>query len=79
MIGLVLTGIGHGGIRPCINAFGGDQFKLPEQEKHLTTFFTIWYISTNAGCLAAILIAPTIRFVYLKRLKGGNLRPQNLT
>lgn len=26
MIGLLLIGIGTGGIKPCVSAFGGDQF-----------------------------------------------------
>ena len=30
MIGLVLIGLGTGGIKPCVSAFGGDQFN-PDQ------------------------------------------------
>jgi solute carrier family 15 oligopeptide transporter 1 len=30
-----LIALGTGGIKPCVSAFGGDQFKLPEQEKQL--------------------------------------------
>lgn len=31
MLGLALLAIGTGGIKPCVAAFGGDQFILPEQ------------------------------------------------
>ena len=27
MVGLVLIALGTGGIKPCVSAFGGDQFK----------------------------------------------------
>ncbi len=30
MMGLVLIGLGTGGIKPCVSAFGGDQF-TPDQ------------------------------------------------
>ena len=35
MIGLALIALGTGGIKPCVAAFGGDQFKLPNQERQL--------------------------------------------
>jgi solute carrier family 15 oligopeptide transporter 1 len=35
LIGLALIALGTGGIKPCVAAFGGDQFKLPEQERQL--------------------------------------------
>ena len=35
LIGLALIALGTGGIKPCVSAFGGDQFNLPEQEKQL--------------------------------------------
>ena len=39
VVGLLLIGLGSGGIKPCVAAFGGDQFKIPEQAKQLATFF----------------------------------------
>jgi hypothetical protein len=35
LIGLALIALGTGGIKPCVAAFGGDQFKLPDQERQL--------------------------------------------
>ena len=35
LIGLALIALGTGGIKPCVASFGGDQFKLPEQEAQL--------------------------------------------
>lgn len=61
MIGLVLIGLGSGGIKPCVSAFGGDQFKLPEQAKQLATFFSFFYFAINAGSLISTTLTPIFR------------------
>eukprot|EP00092_Neocalanus_flemingeri_P064378 GFUD01078124.1.p1 GENE.GFUD01078124.1~~GFUD01078124.1.p1 ORF type:complete len:713 (-),score=199.43 GFUD01078124.1:383-2521(-) len=61
LIGLALIAIGTGGIKPCVSAFGGDQFKLPEQARQLQTFFSIFYFSINAGSLISTVLTPAIR------------------
>jgi len=61
LIGLALIAAGTGGIKPCVSAFGGDQFKLPEQERELQTFFTIFYFSINAGSLIGTALTPYLR------------------
>lgn len=61
VIGLLLIAIGTGGIKPCVSAFGGDQFKLPEQAKFLATFFSLFYLSINAGSLLSTTITPLLR------------------
>ena len=43
IIGLILIVIGMGGVKPCVSAFGGDQFILPQQQKQLSQFFAIFY------------------------------------
>ena len=43
-------------------AFGGDQFKLPEQERQLQTFFSVFYFSINAGSLISTFITPIFRW-----------------
>lgn len=61
IIGLLLIAIGTGGIKPCVSAFGGDQFKLPEQAKHLATFFSLFYLSINAGSMISTTLTPILR------------------
>ena len=61
LIGLLLIAIGTGGIKPCVAAFGGDQFKLPEQTRQLQTFFSVFYFSINAGSLISTFITPIFR------------------
>ena len=61
LLGLALIAIGTGGIKPCVSAFGGDQFKLPEQSRQLQTFFSIFYFAINAGSLISTILTPAIR------------------
>uniref|UniRef100_A0A2S2NXP7 Peptide transporter family 1 n=1 Tax=Schizaphis graminum TaxID=13262 RepID=A0A2S2NXP7_SCHGA len=61
IIGLLLTSIGAGGIKPCVSSFGGDQFILPDQEDHLRKFFSVFYFTINAGALLSTFITPELR------------------
>jgi solute carrier family 15 (oligopeptide transporter), member 1 len=63
MIGLLLIAIGSGGIKPCVSAFGGDQFKLPEQIKQLAVFFSVFYFSINLGSFISTSVTPILRDV----------------
>lgn len=60
MIGLVLIALGTGGIKPCVSAFGGDQFE-EGQEKQRNRFFSIFYLAINAGSLLSTIITPMLR------------------
>ncbi|KAJ8668736.1 hypothetical protein QAD02_010399, partial [Eretmocerus hayati] len=60
-VGLLLIAIGTGGIKPCVSAFGGDQFKLPEQEAELSAFFSLFYMAINVGSLISTTITPLLR------------------
>uniref|UniRef100_A0A6Q2Z840 Solute carrier family 15 member 1 n=1 Tax=Esox lucius TaxID=8010 RepID=A0A6Q2Z840_ESOLU len=60
MTGLLLIALGTGGIKPCVAAFGGDQFE-DHQEKQRSTFFSIFYLSINAGSLLSTIITPILR------------------
>ncbi|KAF5300976.1 hypothetical protein FQR65_LT09020 [Abscondita terminalis] len=61
LLGLLLIALGTGGIKPCVAAFGGDQFILPQQELQLATFFSLFYFSINSGSLISTFITPIIR------------------
>lgn len=61
LIGLFLIAVGTGGIKPCVSAFGGDQFRLPEQAKQLAVFFSLFYMAINAGSLLSTLVTPILR------------------
>ncbi|XP_031574670.1 peptide transporter family 1-like [Actinia tenebrosa] len=60
MIGLLLIAIGTGGIKPCVSAFGGDQFPS-DQEHLLQSFFSVFYFAINAGSLSSMLLTPVLR------------------
>ncbi|XP_037656020.1 solute carrier family 15 member 1 [Choloepus didactylus] len=60
MCGLALIALGTGGIKPCVSAFGGDQFE-EGQEKQRNRFFSIFYLSINAGSLLSTIITPMLR------------------
>ncbi|XP_036611678.1 solute carrier family 15 member 1 [Trichosurus vulpecula] len=60
MVGLVLIAFGTGGIKPCVSAFGGDQFE-ENQEKQRNRFFSIFYLAINAGSLISTIVTPILR------------------
>ena len=41
MIGLLLIGFGTGGIKPCVSAFGGDQFSSDQVSFVLDIFYVL--------------------------------------
>eukprot|EP00051_Salpingoeca_urceolata_P016079 m.212030 g.212030 ORF g.212030 m.212030 type:complete len:755 (+) comp18583_c0_seq4:2147-4411(+) len=59
-LGLLLTAIGTGGIKPCVASFGGDQFDIT-QAHLLSGFFAMFYASINAGSLISTLLTPKLR------------------
>eukprot|EP00055_Hartaetosiga_balthica_P013406 m.68744 g.68744 ORF g.68744 m.68744 type:complete len:809 (+) comp8256_c1_seq1:40-2466(+) len=58
--GLLLIAIGTGGIKPCVAAFGGDQFSQNQQHL-LASFFAAFYFSINAGSAISSVITPKLR------------------
>ncbi|XP_006869412.1 PREDICTED: solute carrier family 15 member 2 isoform X2 [Chrysochloris asiatica] len=60
VIGLSLIALGTGGIKPCVAAFGGDQFE-EKHAKERTKYFSIFYLSINAGSLISTFITPMLR------------------
>uniref|UniRef100_A0A8C1GZ39 Solute carrier family 15 member 2 n=1 Tax=Cyprinus carpio TaxID=7962 RepID=A0A8C1GZ39_CYPCA len=62
MLGLVLIAFGTGGIKPCVAAFGGDQFD-EEHVKERRKFFSIFYMSINAGSVLHVINFASIQIV----------------
>uniref|UniRef100_A0AAR2IZI2 Solute carrier family 15 member 2 n=1 Tax=Pygocentrus nattereri TaxID=42514 RepID=A0AAR2IZI2_PYGNA len=60
MLGLILIAFGTGGIKPCVAAFGGDQFEEEHTEER-RKFFSIFYMSINAGSVLSTIITPILR------------------
>jgi len=58
--GLALIAFGSGGIKPCVSAFMGDQFK-PEQRHLLQKAYAAFYWSINVGSTASFIIIPWVR------------------
>lgn len=60
ILGLVLIALGTGGIKPCVSAFGGDQFDH-DQVRARERFFFIFYFAINAGSLISTYVTPILR------------------
>jgi dipeptide/tripeptide permease len=60
MVGLLLIALGTGGIKPCVAAFGANQFSS-DQNQYLDKFFSMFYFSINAGSLISTIITPILR------------------
>ena len=56
-VGLGLIAFGSGGIKPCVSAFMGDQFK-PEQSHLLQKAYGAFYWSINFGSFFSFLVVP---------------------
>jgi proton-dependent oligopeptide transporter, POT family len=61
--GLALIAFGSGGIKPCVTAFMGDQFK-PEQSHLMQKAYGAFYFSINIGSFFSFLIIPWIKNHY---------------
>lgn len=55
--GLGLIAVGSGGIKPCVSAFGGDQFK-PTQKEMIKRFYNLFYWIINLGSATSTLLTP---------------------
>lgn len=55
--GLALIAIGSGGIKPCVSAFGGDQFN-PSNKEGIKRFYNAFYWIINLGSATSSLLTP---------------------
>lgn len=61
--GLALIAFGAGGIKPCVSAFVGDQFRS-NQHHLLTKIYGWFYWTINLGAAAAFFIIPWVQVDY---------------
>ncbi|CAJ0566904.1 unnamed protein product, partial [Mesorhabditis spiculigera] len=60
LLGLFVIGMGTGGIKPCVSAFGGDQFKQ-HYLLMISIYFSVFYFTINAGSTISSFISPIMR------------------
>jgi POT family proton-dependent oligopeptide transporter len=60
MTGLALIAFGSGGIKPCVSAFMGDQFK-PDQSHLLQKAYGAFYWAINFGSFFSFLVIPWLK------------------
>eukprot|EP01138_Halocafeteria_seosinensis_P005675 gb/GECG01005802.1/.p1 GENE.gb/GECG01005802.1/~~gb/GECG01005802.1/.p1 ORF type:complete len:744 (+),score=80.52 gb/GECG01005802.1/:1-2232(+) len=59
-LGLVCIAFGTGGIKPCVAAFGAEQYG-EQSDKDITSFFLAFYFSINIGSVASYIVTPLLR------------------
>ena len=69
-LGLAFIAIGSGGIKPCVSAFCGDQFK-PEQSAMLQKAYGLFYWSINFGSFFSFLVIPWLKDQWGYRIAFG--------
>jgi POT family proton-dependent oligopeptide transporter len=69
-IGLGLIALGSGGIKPCVSAFCGDQFKA-EQSDLLQKAYGLFYWSINFGSFFSFLAIPWLKDQWGYRIAFG--------
>lgn len=69
-LGLGLIALGSGGIKPCVSAFCGDQFK-PEQSALLQKAYGLFYWSINFGSFFSFLVIPWLKEEWGYRVAFG--------
>ncbi len=57
LAGLALIAVGSGGIKPCVSAYVGDQFR-PSQTRMLERVYGLFYWMVNLGSVSSTLLVP---------------------
>jgi proton-dependent oligopeptide transporter, POT family len=58
-VGLGLIAVGSGGIKPCVSAYVGDQFR-PEERRRVEQVFALFYWMINLGSVSAKYVIPIL-------------------
>lgn len=69
-LGLGFIALGSGGIKPCVSAFCGDQFR-PEQSALLQKAYGLFYWSINFGSFFSFLVIPWLKDQWGYRIAFG--------
>jgi POT family proton-dependent oligopeptide transporter len=70
LVGCALIALGAGGIKPCVSAFVGDQFR-PDQKHLLQKVYGLFYWMVNLGSVSASLLIPFLMQRYGPRVAFG--------
>lgn len=70
LLGLSLIAMGAGGIKPCVSAHLGDQYRNHSSER-LTEGFSLFYLGINVGAFVATLLMPWLLGRYGPRVAFG--------
>lgn len=61
VLGLFIIAIGTGAIKTSVLPFGAEQFVLPQQQKHLAAFYSMFYFFITFGGLLSTTVTPLLR------------------
>lgn len=58
---LILIAVSSGAMKPCMTAFGGDQFKLPQQQRQMARYYSLYFMVLKLSFLGGATLAPVLR------------------
>lgn len=61
VLGLFTIAIGTGAIKTSVMPFGAEQFVLPQQQKQLLGFYSMFYFFITFGGLLSTTVTPLLR------------------
>lgn len=61
LVAAAVISVGNGCMKPCLVALSGDQFKLPEQQKQMAQFFSMFYFCLKISSVLMSAATPAVR------------------